>query len=385
VAVIAVSVRHALAIDAEQFGWLAGSFSAAYLLAAPVAGRVLDGVGARRGLPVAVGVWSVIAAAHALAPSFAVLLSMRVALGVAEAPSFPGAVQSVRRTLPAGDRSAAFGLLFTGSSVGAAVAGPLAIGLDARLGWRAAFALTSLLGTAWVPLWIVVTRPAAVRAALASSGKSEELRSVRPRIATDPAVLRAVVLVFVSAPVLMFVLIWSPQYFALAHGASPASVARVVWLPPVMLDAGLAGFGLLASWLDRARPPRSHVPLAIVAGAMGSSLIWVTRVHGTWPAAILLGVAAAGAGGLYTLLTAEMMARIDPALISTAGGLTAAAQSLAYVLLNPAVGRWVDRTQSFDGPLVAIGAIVLPGTLAWVLWPTPTALAKSMSSRASHR
>jgi hypothetical protein len=38
--------------------------------------------------------------------------------------------------------------------------------------------------------------------------------------------------------------------------------------------------------------------------------------------------------------------------------------------MNPVVGRWIDRTHSFDGPLVALGAVALPGAVLWALIPT---------------
>jgi MFS family permease len=53
--------------------------------------------------------------------------------------------------------------------------------------------------------------------------------------------------------------------------------------------------------------------------------------------------------------------------VSTAGGMTAAAQSLVYAVLSPVFGRWVDRTGSFDGPLLFVGAIALPGAVGWSL------------------
>src|SRR5271166_2407985 len=133
-------------MNAAQFGWLAAAFSMAYLVAAPLAGVLVDRVGARRGLVAAIVTWSVVSAAHALVPTFAALFVLRVLLGAAEAPSFPAAAQTVRRALPEGDRSAAFGLLFTGSSLGAAIAAPLATSLDVAFGWRAAFLIASVVG-----------------------------------------------------------------------------------------------------------------------------------------------------------------------------------------------------------------------------------------------
>jgi ACS family hexuronate transporter-like MFS transporter len=376
VSAIATSVRRGLAIDAEQFGYLASAFSLAYLVAAPLAGALVDRVGARRGLLAAILVWSAVSAAHALAPSFAGLVILRILLGAAEAPSFPAAAQSVRRALPPGDRSAAFGLLFTGSSFGAAVAAPLAIGLDLRFGWRTTFVLASLVGLAWLPLWLVVTRAPHVRAALARpDAHPPAMSSPAPPVSfvsllLDPAVLRALLLVLASAAGLMFLFVWMPQYLELGRGLPKAEVAGYVWLPPVMGDLGMVGAGLLASYLDRRKPPhRSHVTLVLVAGVLESTMVLVPWIGETWPAVAILGLSAAGGGALYTLLTADMMARIDPARVSMAGGLTAAAQSLVYVIMNPVVGRWVDRTHSFDGPLVMLGMVALPGALLWATIP----------------
>jgi MFS transporter, ACS family, hexuronate transporter len=373
---IASSVRKALDIDAEHFGWLAGAFSLAYLLMAPLAGTLIDRVGARRGLTAAIVTWSLVSAAHALVPSFAALLALRIALGAAEAPSFPAAAQSVRRALPAGDRSAAFGLLFTGSSLGAVVAAPLAIGLDVHFGWRTAFLVASLLGMAWLPLWLLVTGSPAVREVLARpdsvsrSGPSFSVGASFGALLADRAVLRALVLVVASAPALMFVFVWLPQYIEIGRGIPRPAVARYLWLPLVMADLGMLSFGAMASRLDRrAVGPRSHVTLVLVAAAMESALALVPGLRTTWAAVALIGLAAAGGGGLYTLLTADMMARIDAARVSTAGGLTAAAQSLVYVVLNPLVGRWIDRTHSFDGSLVLLGLLSLPGALVWALMP----------------
>jgi len=382
IAAIGASVRESLHIDAAQFGGLAGAFSLSYLVAAPIAGAVVDRVGARRGLVAAIAAWSLVSAAHALAPSFAALFALRVLLGFAEAPSFPAAAQSVRRALPAGDRSAAFGLIFTGSSLGAAVAAPLALWLDARYGWQTAFVVTSVVGTAWVPLWLATTRDPAVREALArplADGERAAEAPPAPRpplgaLLADPALLRALLLVLASAPALMLMFVWLPQYFELGRGVARASLGRYVWLPPVMTDVGMVGFGVLASRLDRrAARRRSHVELVLIAAVLEATMALVPHVAGTWPAVLVVGLASAGGGGLYTLLTADMMARIEPSFAATAGGLCAAAQSLVYVVLNPVVGRWVDVTGSFDGPLVLLGAVAIPGAIGWAIWPVRAA------------
>ena len=53
-AAIAPSVTKALAIDNTRYGWLVAAFSMAYLVGAPLAGVVVDRLGARRGFAMAV-------------------------------------------------------------------------------------------------------------------------------------------------------------------------------------------------------------------------------------------------------------------------------------------------------------------------------------------
>jgi NADH:ubiquinone oxidoreductase subunit H len=98
-------------------------------------------------------------------------------------------------------------------------------------------------------------------------------------------------------------------------------------------------------------------------------MIAMPFVHDPWIAVTLAAMCLAGGGGIFALLTADMLARVSPALVSTAGGLTAAAQSLAYVVANPLVGRAVDLTHSYALVLVVLGALVLPAVVAWTLWP----------------
>jgi ACS family hexuronate transporter-like MFS transporter len=143
-----------------------------------------------------------VSALHALALSFGVLFALRIALGLAEAPTFPAAAQAVKRALPAGERSAAFGMLFTGSTLGQMVAAPLALGLDTKFGWQMAFVATSALGIAWLPFWLFATRSPAARAVLAtavSDASSNDVPS-RARLLATPAALRAVALVCAAAP-----------------------------------------------------------------------------------------------------------------------------------------------------------------------------------------
>jgi cyanate permease len=98
-----------------------------------------------------------------------------------------------------------------------------------------------------------------------------------------------------------------------------------------------------------------------------------------WVATALAATCLAGGGGIFALLTADMLARVHPSQVSIAGGLTAAAQSIAYIATGPIVGRAVDKTHSYGALLVVLGGMVVPAMVAWALWPVAKS---SVASRA---
>src|SRR5215468_3710803 len=171
--VLAPDMTKALGISNEAYGWIGSAFSMAYLIGTPLAGWWIGLTGVRRGLLVSVLVWSVAAALHAVVPGFGVLFVLRIALGLAEAPSFPGAAQTMRRILPVEDQPRGFGVLFTGSSIGAMAVPPFAAMILHYAGWRVAFLITTAAGLIWIPLWLAATRSPAVRERLDTAAASD--------------------------------------------------------------------------------------------------------------------------------------------------------------------------------------------------------------------
>ncbi|NUP10775.1 MAG: MFS transporter [Polyangiaceae bacterium] len=374
-AAIGPSVRAGLDISHHQYGRLVSAFSIAYLIGSPLAGTLIDRLGVRRVLVAAVVVWTAVAAVHSLAASFWMLLVMRIALGIAESPTFPGAAATITRALPLTSRARGFGLLFTGSSIGALVASIAATKLDARYGWRIAFLVTAVAGLAWIPMWLFVTRSREARTALDPS-PATATAVVQPRASiletlARPAVLRAVIVVLATAPLASFILNWSSNYLFDVEGVGMDRMGRYLWVAPVLYDIGSVGVGHLAS-VRAKRTGSRPIALFVLCGVAASVLPLCLFVHGPWPMMIFAGVTLAGIAGLFALFTADMLQRVPTNAASTAGGITAAAQSLAYVVSNELVGRSVDRTHSYVGSIFALSVIVLPGVVAWVLWRLPS-------------
>lgn len=367
-AAIAPSVTKSLGIDNTRYGFLLSAFSIAYLIGAPLAGVLVDRLGARRGFAAAVLVWSVVASAHAFAFSFGALFLLRVLLGAAEAPSFPAAAQAVRHALPANRRSLAFGMLFTGSTLGALVAAKLSIGLEIRYGFRGAFVGTALIGLLWLPVWLWVSRglrhtPPPAPATNAPRGEWRALLKSAP-------VLRAVVAVIGSAPGLMFALNWTAKYLVDGWHVPKENIANYLLVVPVLFDLGSVGFGGIASRREATRKVhRTHRDLLLVAMVLAALLVATPLATSPAEAIAILGISACGGGGIYAMVTADMLTRVPAHQTSSAGGLTAAAQSLAHIVAGPLVGWSIERTHGHATALVVLGLVVIPTTIAFVAWP----------------
>ncbi|MFO0557791.1 MAG: MFS transporter [Polyangiales bacterium] len=387
-AAIAPIVCSALSIREREYGVLQSAFSLAYLVGTPLSGIVLDRVGARRGLVLAVLVWSVIAGAHSMAFSLAALFVLRLGLGLAESPSFPGAAQSVHRVLLARERATGFGVLFIGSSLGAAIAPPLATGLAREFGWRSSFVGVALVGLLWIPLWLAVTSRA--RAVLDVSKRDEPAPALKEgahyrdgaEVERDPnegvpllrhsAVWRAVVAVLFTSPLMALCFLWSSKLLVANAGVAPLSVGRFLWIPPVIFDLASIAFGALSSRRHRRGVVQSSPKLlfAIAASMAVTGGVLIGRCRDPWSFVLATSVAIAGGGAMFALLTEDMLSRVSPRKVSTASGITAASQSVAYVLANPLIGYARERSSDAKVCLV-IGLLVLPGALVWLFTRAP--------------
>jgi ACS family hexuronate transporter-like MFS transporter len=358
-----------LHVTESEYGWIVSAFSIAYLFATPLAGWWIDRFGARRGLTISVLVWSIVAGLHGLAGGFGALFALRIALGVSESPGFPGAAQAVQRTLPAEDRARGFGVLFTGSSIAFLIVPPLASWMYSAIGWRETLLVTSSVGAAWLAMWLAITRRADVRARLDTRQDVEvdEVASAAavprgPLAVRDPRVARGVVAIFAAAPVVGFAYSWSAKLLVHDFAVSQGQVGKYMVVPALCYDAASIAFGDLVTRLKR---PRLLFAVATIMAACFALLPLATT---PWTATAVLATATGGAGGQYTLATSDLLSRIPPNVVSYVGGILAAAQSLAHIVMGPLLGYSVDATGAYTDAAVVIGLWVVPGSTVWLLW-----------------
>ncbi len=370
-AVLAPTITKALGISDVGYGWLGSAFSLAYLAGGPLAGMWIDRIGARRGLLASVVAWSIVAALQAAAPGFGALVAIRLALGLAESPTFPGGVQTVQRGLPEGDRARGMSLLFVGMAVGGMLAPPIANGIATRFGWRAAFIGTGALAAAWAPLWVAVTSRRHVREVLDEVGEAATRPSML-QTAAHPAMTRGLIGLLAIVPASAFAMAWESKYYVRQFALTQKGLTGYLVASALAYDAGAILFGDLAARRARRRGHDRSAPRALLAsGAVlaAAGLAGLAVAPSPRVALACFVASAAGRGAFVTLCNTDTLARMPRSAVSAAGGVIASVQSLGAIVTNPLLGHSV---QSFGyGPALAvIAAWTVPGTLAWLLLPS---------------
>jgi ACS family hexuronate transporter-like MFS transporter len=368
--VLAPTITKALGISDVGYGWLGAAFSLAYLAGGPLAGMWIDRVGARRGLLAAVIAWSVVAALQAAAPGFGALVAMRLALGLAESPTFPGGVQTVQRGLSGGDRARGMSLLFVGMAVGGMLAPPIANGIASRYGWRAAFVGTGALAAAWTPLWVAVTSRRHVRAALDHVATTEPRPSML-QTAAHPAMTRGLIGLLAIVPASAFAMAWESKYYVRQFDLTQKGLTGYLVASAVAYDVGALLFGDLAARRDRRRghdgsPPRALLATGALLALVG--LAGLAVAPGPHAALVSFVASAAGRGAVVTLCNTDTLARMPPRAVSAAGGVIASVQALGAIVTNPLLGHAV-QSFGYSPALAVIAAWTVPGTIAWLVMP----------------
>jgi ACS family glucarate transporter-like MFS transporter len=155
-------IRDEFGLTDTQIGWSFSCFLLSYTVAQLPAGALVDRFGPRRVLAVAGCAWFVVTvllavvAGHIVATAgqmFATLIVSRLALGLVEAPTYPGAALTIARWFPADARGVPNAIIQATSFAGEALTLVALAALTTALGWRSALFLSALPALAVAAAW----------------------------------------------------------------------------------------------------------------------------------------------------------------------------------------------------------------------------------------
>jgi ACS family hexuronate transporter-like MFS transporter len=244
----------------ERMGYVDSMFKFAYAIGFLIAGHLIDRIGTRRGYATSIAGWSIAAAGHGMAGGVMGMSVSRLLLGIAEAGNFPAAIKTVAEWFPKKERSFATGLFNAGSNVGIILTAIFVPIIIVRLGWRASFIITGVVGSLVLFAWLAVYRrpqdhPKVSALELAHIRQDGVSENERPVLWRDLVKFRETwafaIAKFMTDSVWWFYLTWLPTFF----NDNPAFTTKLdlkqVGVPFLIIyiisDLGSVFFGWLAT------------------------------------------------------------------------------------------------------------------------------------------
>jgi MFS transporter, ACS family, hexuronate transporter len=325
------------------------------MLGNPIWGAILDRIGLRRGMAIAVTIWTIACGAHAVLSGFLGFVVARAILGFGEGGTFPGGLRTAMDWLPAKQQSRGIAVAYSGGSLGAIITPIIVTPIALAYGWRAAFIVTGVAGLAWVLLW---------RGTVDFSAESHGTQTQRITL-PNPFERRFWSLVAaygVCALPIGLILYLAPLYLSKVLGFSQAELGRVLWLPPLGWEIGYFFWGWFTDRFaaGNARPSWMFFSFA----ALGLPLIAVPEFRNS---AVVLGFmfwAMFIASG-YVVVSLRTSAMAYPKeQTGLVAGIGAGSWSALVGMVLPSLGHMFDL-KHYGNAFLFAGIVPVFGTLCW--------------------
>jgi ACS family hexuronate transporter-like MFS transporter len=290
-----------------QYGYIVTAFQAAYAIGLLLMGRVIDVIGTRVGYAVSIGIWSLSAAAHALARTPLAFGAARFSLGLGEAGNFPAAIKTVAEWFPKKERALATGIFNSGTNVGATLGPLVVLWVASRFGWQFAFLSTGLLSFIPIIFWVRTYRRPQEHPRL-SAAELKYIQSDPPEPETQVAwapLLRhrqtwAFLLgKFMTDPIWWFFLFWLPKFLSTNHGLSLTALGLPLVIIYNAACVGSIGGGWLAARFLKAgwSVNRARKVAMLICALTVVPIVCAANAHNLWVAVALISLATAGHQG----------------------------------------------------------------------------------------
>ena len=374
IAVAAPRLQTELHLDAQDWGYVTGAFSIAYMLFEIPGGYLADRFGARSMVARIVLWWSAFTALTGAVSSFAALLLVRFLFGVGEAGAYPTASTSIFQWFSLERRGRAFGIIFLCTQLGSALTPFLIVPLQMHFGWRLSFYVFGGVGVLWTAVWWTAYRNRPVQMPGISRAELDEIGTIGAATTHEfpwKALLTSRDVWAVSASACgyffayYFFIFWLPLYMINARGftesESRLSSAPFLLAAVTTLSGGLArDYGLRR--FGRTRGPRYVCQAGLTLAACAAfAATFVAERH---LALTLLGICFASITFQQPTVLATCV-DIGGRYGGAAVGVMNTAAAFGGLMSSLLFGYIVKQTGSYDWVLYSMGAALAAAALLW--------------------
>jgi len=331
--VVIGEIQKEIPLTDRQFGQLQSLFLLAYGIMYAVGGRIIDWLGTRLGYALMILFWSAANFFQGTVHTVMGLGVFRFLLGAGEGGGFPGSAKAVAEWFPVRERSFAFGIFNTGSSIGAVIAPPLIALIVLQLNWRWVFFITGGLGIVWAMFWLRYYQSPSAPGSTPTAGTRVKVRWIH--LLRYRQVWGLIIAKFLSDSAWFFFIFWLPKYLSDVRHLNIKEIGYYAWVPYAFAGLGSFAGGGLSGILLRYRFSLDHarkISLGISAALMPVSLLIVSSPL-NW--AIVFFSTAMFAHQFWSTIMQTLAADLFPSnVVGSVAGLMGAAGSFGAMLFS---------------------------------------------------
>lgn len=361
-----------LQISDFELGLVLSGFLWTYAFLQPVAGYVVDRLGAKTAMLLGVLATSIITLATGLVGSFLALFTLRVLLGATQAPNFvTGAKVTASGWFSQEQRARATSIWITGGRLGPVVTVPFAAWLGVSFGWQMAFYATGLIGLLWCGVWFLgfQNNPQ-------SGGGHPRVEATRLRedwrTLASPLGLGLAVSSFGMGYVAYYLNLWLPTYLVREQEFTILNAGIFSALPLLSAVVTLIVIGgFLSDYLVRrgASPVRLRSRMFSIGMILASAMLFATAyAPDPYTAIATLSLAGAALGFSTPSLWVALVEATPKRMAGSMGGIQNLGGNIAGIVVSILTGYVLAVTGSFFAALLAgSGAALLAAISSLVL------------------
>ncbi len=361
-------IKDQLDLSNAQIGVLISAFFWTYVPGHFLSGWLSERIDAYRTLALGLLVWSVATLLTGFASGFAMLLALRLLLGLGESAGWPASSKLLSLHVPAERLASANALtgagLMLGNGVGILVGGLMI----AQFGWRALFFVFGAISLIWLVPWLRLKRPLPVGRADGQAADHGPAPSFRVML-TKREMWGTALGHFCSNYPYFLVLSWLPLYLVRQQGYS---IVAMAWLGGAvyLLSAvfGMIGARIADRWIargDSENGVRKTMMLASLMVALGCMLACAFGSPMVAVAGLLAYSVANGLGAFSVFSIGQTIA--GPRCAGKWVGIQNGIAGLSGVI-GPLVTGWsIDVTGNYRVAFLVAAGVVVIGMVCWGL------------------
>ncbi|GHO93251.1 putative transporter YybO [Reticulibacter mediterranei] len=376
-------------LSATQLGFILSSYLWTYTLLQLPIGALLDKIGIKWLMRVGTVIWSIATFMTAIVSGYGLIILSRFLLGIAEAPTFPGASKATGYWFPMNERGLATSAFDAAAKFSNVIGAPLVAAAITIYGWRAGFWVTGVLSLIYAAVfWLLYRDPKEARRLseeertyIVEGGAQQEEQTgastswadtwTNIRYLLRQRKIWAMTLGFAAYGYSFYLLLtWLPGYLQrqlhvsiLSSSYDTAIVWGVATITDILIGGWLVDY-LIRRGYDPSRVRKTLFAIGMIIGVavIGAAFTTDPTIATIWIAIALGGLAFAAPIGW------SIPALIAPkGTVGTTGSIMNFFNNLVGIIAPIVAGYIADRTGGFAINFLVAGIVLLLGIAAYLL------------------